>query len=107
MEERSPESHSLFEGLPVVQMPRMREASSRQDFVTAIESYISSDAFQQANFEEGWERLFLHYRRRQILEATGRRKDIVVDDTGTEYYQAYRYEVLDQDQTSPLANQLT
>ncbi|CAB9526292.1 expressed unknown protein [Seminavis robusta] len=96
IEERYPESHDLFEGLPVIQMPNMRNANSTQQFTEAIKSYIESDKFQNANFEDGWQRLFLKYQRQQLLHDTGRDKEILVDEQGREYYQAYHYSVRDK-----------
>jgi hypothetical protein len=91
IEERDPAGYDLFDGLPVIHMPNMIEASSKQQFVDAIQNYIESDKFQKANFEAGWERLFLKYVRRQVLHDTGRDKEILIDDQGKEYYQAYHY----------------
>eukprot|EP00797_Seminavis_robusta_P010851 Sro1805_g298830.2 (163) ;mRNA; r:16189-16677 len=91
IEERFPESYDLFEGLPVIHMADMGEANSTQQFKDAIVNYIESDKFQESNFEAGWERLFLKHRRRQLLRDAGREKEIVVDDQGKEYYQAYLY----------------
>ena len=76
-------------------MPQMDKATTKQEFVEAIQSYIESDAFQQATFEEGWDRLFLKYRRRQLLRDSGREKDILKDQKGTEFYQAFKYSVTD------------
>jgi hypothetical protein len=88
IEERNPEIHQLFKDLPVVQMPRMREANTTQEFQTAIQNYLESDAFQNSAFD-GWQRLFLKYWRRKTLQDTGR--DIDQDEQGREYYLAWRY----------------
>jgi hypothetical protein len=88
IEERIPESHQLFEGLPVVHMPNMTEANTTQEVQTAIQKYLESDAFQKTRFD-GWQRLFLKYWRRKILHDAGR--DIVQNEQGREYYLAWRY----------------
>jgi hypothetical protein len=88
IEERIPESHQLFEGLPVVHMPNMREANTTQKFQTAIQNYLESDAFQKSSFD-GWQKLFLRYWRRKMLQDAGR--DILQDEEGREYYSAWRY----------------
>lgn len=90
IEERDPESKILFDGLPVIHMPNMTEAQSKQEFVDAIQQYLASDAFQNASFEKGWERLYLQHNRHQILKATGRDKDILKVN-GKQYYQAFHY----------------
>ncbi|CAB9522064.1 expressed unknown protein [Seminavis robusta] len=84
----------LFEDLPVIQMEDLASVSSRQDFVDAIQNYIASDAFQNANFQRGWERLFLKSRRQELLQVSQREKEVLVDQHGMRYYQAYQYTVL-------------
>jgi hypothetical protein len=56
-----------------------------------MKDYIRSEAFQNTTFAAGWERLFLKYWRRQLLKDTGREKDILRDEQGREYYQAWKY----------------
>jgi hypothetical protein len=97
VEERDSYSRELFEGLPVILVPNLGVGTSRQDIMNAIHSYTASDAFQNASFVSGWERLFFHYRRRQILKDSGRDKEILVDDNGREYYQAYHYTALGEE----------
>lgn len=91
IQERIPESHELFQGLPIVHMANMDDITSKQDFVDVIQQYIKSDAFQKANFEQGWQRLFLEFRRTQVLKDANRTKDILKDEQGREYYQAFHY----------------
>ena len=88
IEERYPEGQQLFEGLPVIHMPNMRKASTRQDFQHAIENYLKSDIFQKSSFD-GWHKLFLKYWRRKMLAHAG--KDIVQDEHGREFYTTWRY----------------
>lgn len=95
IEERDPESHHLFRDLPVVHMPDLLKATSKQQIVDNIQGYIASDQFQHANFDNGWARLFLKYRRQQLLRDTGRDKETIFDKEGREYYQAYHYSLLD------------
>ena len=89
-------THKQFENLPVLEldMSAIYKMSKRQ-MLEAMRDYIQSDAFVKADFAKGWERLFLRYRRRHILKTTGRDKDIVVDpNTGREFYQAWKYSVV-------------
>jgi hypothetical protein len=84
-------SVGLFDGLPVIEVPDLLSSSrTREDYVTIMKNYIQSPAFQDTNFD-GWERLFLKYWRRKLLKDTGREKDIVRDEHGREYYQAWKY----------------
>jgi hypothetical protein len=84
-------SVGLFDGLPVIEVPDLLSSSrTREDYVTIMKDYIQSPAFQNTNFD-GWERLFLKYWRRKLLKDTGREKDIVRDEQGREYYQAWKY----------------
>ena len=89
-------THRQFENLPVLEfnMSAIPNMSKRQ-LLQEMRDYIQSDAFVKADFAKGWERLFLRYRRRHVLKTTGRDKDIVVDPhTGREFYQAWRYSVV-------------
>lgn len=94
-------SNQLLEGLPVIQMSMYHDAydkkkpKSKQDFIEAIEDYIASDEFQNTNFEEGWQKLFLRHSRRKLLKDTRRDKEIVRDANGKEYYTGYKYSVID------------
>jgi hypothetical protein len=45
-EDMGPESNGLLNGLPVVIMPKMRQATNRQECVDATHSYIASDKLQ-------------------------------------------------------------
>jgi hypothetical protein len=84
-------SIGLFEGLPVLEVPDMLTSNrTREDYVTIMKDYIQSPAFQNATFD-GWERLFLKYWRRKLLKDSGREKDIIRDEQGREYYQAWKY----------------
>lgn len=71
----------------------MDQARSRQDYILFIEEYIQSDTFVNAtqSFAAGWDKLFLRYKRRAVLEKSGRVREIVLDSNGGEYYQGYRY----------------
>jgi hypothetical protein len=97
LEERDAYTHEMFEGLPVVIVNNLGSDTSRQDIADAIHNYIASDAFQHGSFVSGWERLFFHDRRRQVLRDTGRDKEILVDENGREYYQAYHYTALGEE----------
>ncbi|CAB9522061.1 expressed unknown protein [Seminavis robusta] len=94
VEERDILSQKLFEGMPVILMPKLTHATSQQEFVDAIESYIASPNFQNANFTKGWGRLFLKHKRQQMLKDSMRDREIVEDERGRKYYQAYRYSVV-------------
>ncbi|CAB9503802.1 expressed unknown protein [Seminavis robusta] len=87
-------SHRLFEGMPVVFVHNLASVTSRQEILDAIESYIASPKFQNATFEEGWGRLFLKHKRQQMLKDANRVREIVEDEQGKKYYQAYRYSVV-------------
>mmetsp|Transcript_30461 Transcript_30461/g.46738 ORF Transcript_30461/g.46738 Transcript_30461/m.46738 type:complete len:501 (-) Transcript_30461:577-2079(-) len=95
--ERPPSSQKLFEDLPVVFMPREDmydndPVRGYQKYSKAIQNYTQSEAFLNSTFEDGWNRLFLQYWRRQILHDAGRRdQHILQDDHGNAYYQAWRY----------------
>jgi len=99
VEEMAPEGYDLLEDLPVVHIPNMRHLTSKQDFVDAILNYTTSDAFVKGNFEKGWERLFLQYNRRRILKDSNREREILVDEDGNEFYQAYRYSAMNTNTT--------
>lgn len=88
------ESYDLFKGLPVIHMPNMSKAANKQQFVDVIQNYIKSESFQNATYgEDSWGRfMFLHHRRQKLLHETGRDKEVVVDENGSRYYQAYQYE---------------
>ncbi|KAL3904478.1 MAG: hypothetical protein SGILL_010054 [Bacillariaceae sp.] len=91
--EKGQESHDLYEGLPVIQMPNMDQATSRKEFVDFIQQYVQSEAFQNAtdSFAKGWERLFMRHKRRQVLHKANRTREIIRDpETGDEYYQGYK-----------------
>ncbi|CAB9507908.1 expressed unknown protein [Seminavis robusta] len=97
IEERPGASQDLFAGLPVVHMPDLNQAT-KDDIAAAIQNYVASDEFQKASFQDGWARLFFKEKRRQLLRDTGRQKDILLDDKGKEYYQAYKYTVVEDDE---------
>jgi hypothetical protein len=98
IEDMGPESRDLFKGLPVIIMPKMTKATNKQQFVDIIHSYIESENFQNATYEEGWGHLFFQHNRQDMLKYSKRMKEIVVDDAGKQYFQAYRYsEVGNQD----------
>jgi hypothetical protein len=92
--ERFPVSYTLYEDLPVVQIPNMDQLQSKQDYVEAIQRYIQSDKFQNSISKfatEGWPKLFLQHKRRMVLKDTGRDREVLHDEEGNPYYQAYRY----------------
>ena len=95
IEERGPASYDLFEDLPVIHLKNFNKIKTQQEMIDAMRQYVTSDAFLNNDFQKGWERLFLRYRRRQFLQETGRDKEILVDEQGREYYQAYHYEYFD------------
>ncbi|CAB9510713.1 expressed unknown protein [Seminavis robusta] len=106
LEDRGPISRQLFAGLPVVFIPNMVQqlnagTLTKEVFLDAIRNYIQSDEFQKGDFT-GWDRLFLHRTRRQLLEDAGRTKEILVDAHGQEYYQAYKYTVIMDDNGIPV-----
>ncbi|KAL7575710.1 hypothetical protein ACA910_011525 [Epithemia clementina (nom. ined.)] len=100
-------SHGLFENLPVLQVDEtVLLTSSRRQLLQRMYDYLQSNDFVQTDFGQGWQRLFLRYWRRHVLQVTGRDKDIVVrpDNGGggssrLEYYQAYRYYTIRHDQS--------
>jgi hypothetical protein len=61
VEERDSCSHELFEGLPVLFVPKLGVGTTRQDVTDAIHNYTASETFQNASFVCGWEHLFFHY----------------------------------------------
>jgi hypothetical protein len=91
--DKGEESHDLYQGLPIIQMPLMDQAKTRDDYVEFIINYIRSARFQNAtaDFEKGWERLFMRHKRRQVLQKANRIKEIIHDPQGHEYYQGYKY----------------
>ncbi|CAB9509790.1 expressed unknown protein [Seminavis robusta] len=97
IEERAPESHLMFEGLPVIQVANLSMATtiSRQEIATIIQNYVTSPEFQNDTFEKGWKLLFLQYQRQAVLKDTKRDREILVDETtGKQYYQGYRYSLI-------------
>jgi len=89
----------MLEGLPYLHMPmfhdqHQRNPKDKEHYMEAIQHYLQSDSFRNANFEEGWKKLFLQYTRRQVLAATQRDREIIRDDQGNEYYMAYKYSLM-------------
>lgn len=83
------EEHAeLFRGLPILQLDNWD--LTQEQLVGKMREYIASPEFQETDFN-GWERLFLQYWRTQVLNATGRLDDIVVDDAGKQYYKSWTY----------------
>ncbi|CAB9525891.1 unknown protein [Seminavis robusta] len=80
-------SHRLFEGMPVVFVHNLASVTSRQEILDAIESYIN------ATFEEGWG-AFPQTQAQQMLKDGQQVREIVEDEQGRKYYQAYRYSVV-------------
>ena len=58
----------MFEGLPVIQVDKLDGTTNKNTIKKAIRSYITSDDFKAANFQNGWNKLFMKHRRRQILK---------------------------------------
>jgi hypothetical protein len=86
--ERNRDYAEMFRDLPFIQVDRWDY--SQAEWIKLMQDYIASDEFRNNDFS-GWERLFLRYWRRKILADTGRDKDIVKDENGREYYQAWKY----------------
>ena len=86
--ERNRDYPEMFRGLPYIQVDRWDYTQA--ELIKMMQDYIASDEFQNNDFS-GWERLFLRYWRRMILADTGRDKDIIKDENGREYYQAWKY----------------
>jgi hypothetical protein len=86
--ERNRDYTEMFRDLPFIEVDRWDY--SQAEWIKMMQDYIASDEFRNNDFS-GWERLFLRYWRRKILADTGRDKDIVKDENGREYYQAWKY----------------
>lgn len=86
----------LFEGLPVVFIPHMVDKSMTKDtktasldkYINAARSFIASDDFRSNTFN-GWNKLFLRYWRRRVLQEAGR--SLLYDESGLEFYEAFKY----------------
>ena len=74
--------------LPLIQLHHWNY--TQKELIQILQDYVYSENFINNDFS-GWERLFLRYWRRKVLKDTGRDKDIVKDENGREYYQAWRY----------------
>ena len=97
IEHRHQTSKDLFQGLPVVQMKKdVQFQPHGEAFVKAAKAYVDSDEFRDGALD-GWERLFLRYWRRRMLRDAGREGDIVSDERGREYYQAWQYTLTNEE----------
>ena len=84
------EPGGMWEDLPAVVVDSWD--LSQKELLQALQSYVRSDKFLSADFNRGWERLFLGYWRRRVLKDAGREKDVVRDpDSGRQYYLAWKY----------------
>ena len=84
--------HGLFDDLPVLQLKDFNKERTRAEYLQIFREYIQSPAFQNADFEAGWKRVFLGHWRRRMLHLARRDGDIIQDPkTGREYYQGWRY----------------
>lgn len=90
-------SKELFRDLPVIHVDNLIGNTNRthRDFVSLMQDYINSDEFQHSNFS-GWGRLFVHHWRYKLLLDAGRLKDIITDEHGRHYFQAWRYTTTNQ-----------
>lgn len=85
-------THDLYDDLPVIEVERMHQKNrSRAEYLQIMKDYIQSPKFLNANFEKGWERLFLRYWRRHTLKMANRDGEIWTDEYGREFYQAWQY----------------
>lgn len=86
--QRQADYEEMFQDLPLIQLDGWNY--SQDKLIRIMQDYVASDVFQNNDFS-GWERLFLRYWRQKVLKDSGRDKDIVVDEQGREYYQAWHY----------------
>jgi hypothetical protein len=89
----------VLRGFPYVELVKGWNYT-QLELVQRMQRYVASDTFRNANFT-GWERLFMRYHRRSFLDASGRSKDIVRDNEGNEYYQAWRVGPYQKDGLTP------
>jgi hypothetical protein len=80
----------MFDDLPVLVLEDYNRNRTRAEYLGIMRDYIASPKFQDQDFEAGWQRLFLRYWRRLVLEAAGR-KVIVDPTTGKEFYEGWKY----------------
>lgn len=83
-------THGLFDDLPVVEAENLGTLVPA-DYLRLMRDYVSSPAFLENDFDDGWQRLFLSYWRRRILSDSGRADDLVTDHEGRPHYQTWRY----------------
>jgi hypothetical protein len=80
----------LFDDLPVLVLDDFDKIRTQREYLELMRDYIASPKFQNQDFEQGWNMLFLQHWRRQVLEAAGR--SVMVDPvTGKEYYHGWKY----------------
>ena len=84
-----PEYDELFKDLPILQLDHWNY--NQTDLLKLMHDYVTSPEFLDNTFDAGWERLFLRYWRRKVLEDAGRLNEIVTDDQGREYYTGWVY----------------
>eukprot|EP00041_Stephanoeca_diplocostata_P005873 m.69915 g.69915 ORF g.69915 m.69915 type:complete len:135 (+) comp16048_c0_seq11:1805-2209(+) len=60
----------LYDPFPVLVLDSFN--ITHQNFKTRALAYLNSDAFRSSDFARGWERLFMGFWRRRVLEAAGR-----------------------------------
>ena len=92
-------THGLFDDLPVIELELMHQKNhTRSEYLQIMKDFIESPKFLNADFEKGWERLFLRYWRRHILKMAKRDGNIWTDEYGREFYQAWQYSVMSRKQ---------
>lgn len=79
-------SHRLFQGLPVIQVPNLLEAS-RETILQHVQFFLQGRP--RLLTAPGWNKLFLAYWRRKIWKDAGRQ--ITTHRNGTEYYMSWKY----------------
>jgi len=108
VEVRDPESYYFFADLPIVQVPREKRKkalASNAAILQAIQEFWhqESKAPNRKLRAPGWNRLFLAYWRRKILQDAGRKTMHHATDMDTsgkkkktkrEYYMGWKYELL-------------
>lgn len=91
IELRHPQGPRLFQGLPVVHVPRTKRKKAladNDDILAAMQDFVQ----QQDNLSApGWNRLFLAHWRRKIFKDAGR--PTIHHNDGNEYYVGWKYEL--------------
>jgi hypothetical protein len=91
IEKRQGGSDGVFKDLPVIEVEGITSQNrTRDEYHQILRDYIKSPEFLENDFA-GWDRMFLNYWRLKLLQETDRAKDVVKDEHGREYYQAWKY----------------